>query len=99
MLFAVYGPAVVFLLLLLHGYLYARLLDEGGSSLFAGIQLSSSPAGNEGVLALMLHEIYAYFAIAALWYLLSVACLVHSFRTAATPVEHNQVLFRVDPSK
>jgi transcriptional regulator with GAF, ATPase, and Fis domain len=88
---AVYGPAMIFLLLLLHGYLYANLLEEGGGGPFAGIQNSGGSAGNEGVLALMLLEIYAYFAIAALWYLMSVACLVHSFRTAATPIERNQV--------
>jgi transcriptional regulator with GAF, ATPase, and Fis domain len=75
-LLAVYGPAMIFLLLLLFGYLYARLLDQ---------------TGNERVLDLMLHEIYVYFAVAALWFLLSVACLVHSFRTAVTPVERNQV--------
>jgi transcriptional regulator with GAF, ATPase, and Fis domain len=90
-LLVVYGPAVVFLLLLLHDYLYARLLEEGGGGQIAAPPRTASSAGNEGVLALMLNEIYAYFAIAATWYLMSVACLVHSFRTAATPVERNQV--------
>ncbi len=87
----VYGPAVVFLVLLLASYMYARLLDEGGIGLFAGIQTSPGTASNVRVLELMLLEIYAYIAIAALWYLLSVVCLVHSFRTAVTPVERNQV--------
>jgi transcriptional regulator with GAF, ATPase, and Fis domain len=87
----VYGPAVVFLILLLTGYMNARLLDEGGIGLFARIQTSPGTASNVRVLELMLLEIYAYIAIAALWYLLSVACLVHSFRTAVTPVERNQV--------
>src|SRR5262249_6651854 len=39
----------------------------------------------------MLYEIYVYFGVAALWYLASVACLVHSYRTAADSTERNQV--------
>jgi transcriptional regulator with GAF, ATPase, and Fis domain len=90
-LLAVYGPAVFFLVLLLFSYLYANLLAEGGGGLLPGIYSSASAAGNERVLEVMLQEIYVYFAVAALWYLFSVACLVHSFLTALTPVERNQV--------
>jgi hypothetical protein len=76
-LLAVYGPPVFFLLLLLQGYLLVRWLEQGGSS---------GP-----YLQVMLGEIYFYFGVATLWYLLSLASLVHSFRTAGNPVERNQV--------
>src|SRR5262249_41977686 len=39
----------------------------------------------------LLHLIYAYFAIAVLFYLASIASLVHSYRTAADATERNQV--------
>ena len=92
-LIGIYGPAVFFLLLLLQGYLLVRWLEQGsGSGPFpvgAG-SLRGSP-GSVSMLEVMLAEIYIYFGIATLWYLLSLASLVHSFRTAATPVERNQV--------
>jgi transcriptional regulator with GAF, ATPase, and Fis domain len=78
----IYGPPVFFLLLLLLLYLVVRLLDRGGTP---GL------AGTGGVLGLMLWVIYVYFGVAASWYLLSVACLIHSYRTAASAMEKNQV--------
>ena len=39
----------------------------------------------------ILYLIYWYFGVAALWYLASVVCLVHSFVTAANTTERNQV--------
>jgi transcriptional regulator with GAF, ATPase, and Fis domain len=59
--------------------------------LLQGYLLVRGSSGSASVLGVMLAEIYVYFAIAASWYLLSLLCLIHSFRTAATPVERNQV--------
>ena len=39
----------------------------------------------------MLFWIYGYFGVALVWYLLSIVCLVHSFRVALNGVERNQV--------
>jgi transcriptional regulator with GAF, ATPase, and Fis domain len=72
-----YGPPVVFLVLILGGYLLVRCFDD-----------SSTRAD---VLRAMLVVIYCYFAVAALWYLASVACLVHSYLKAANVTERNQV--------
>jgi transcriptional regulator with GAF, ATPase, and Fis domain len=93
-LLCVYGPPVFFLLMLVQGYLLVSWLDQGGRGLFANVESNLPDGGSSDgarVLLVMLYEIYAYFAIAALWYLLSLLCLVHSFRTAATPMERNQV--------
>jgi transcriptional regulator with GAF, ATPase, and Fis domain len=78
-LWALYGPPVLFLLLLLAGYWVIRWL----------FQHSNTDVGP--LLELMLFVIYCYFGVAALWYLTSVVCLLHSYRTAANVTERNQV--------
>ncbi|MFO0845370.1 MAG: sigma-54-dependent Fis family transcriptional regulator [Gemmataceae bacterium] len=97
-LVAVYGPPLVFLLLFLKGYLQVRWLDQGGGTgLLAGVegalrQEAADPSNSVRLLLLeMLYEIYIYFGLAALWYLGSIASLVHSYRAAANAVERNQV--------
>ncbi|MGH7171352.1 MAG: hypothetical protein ACRELG_13840 [Gemmataceae bacterium] len=78
-LLALYGPPVFFLLLLISGYLHIRWLFQRGHT-------------NVGpLLEVMLFEIYCYFGVAALWYLASVVCLLHSYRTASGVTERNQV--------
>jgi transcriptional regulator with GAF, ATPase, and Fis domain len=79
-LLVLYGPPLLFLMLLLSGYLRIRWLNREGYA--DGVKL---------LLAEMLFEIFCYFGVAALWYLASVVSLVHSYRTAATPTERNQV--------
>ncbi len=79
-LLAVYGPALLFLLVLLWGYLHIRWLTREGQA-----------DGVKWMLAEVLAEIFCYFGVAALWYLASVASLVHSYRTATNPTERNQV--------
>jgi transcriptional regulator with GAF, ATPase, and Fis domain len=83
-LLAVYSLPVVFLVLILSGYLRVRWLfreglghDTGGAQRF--------------LLQEILYEVYIYFGVAALLYLASAVCLVHSYRTAASPPERNQV--------
>ncbi len=76
---ALYGPPVFFLLLLMWEYFQVRTLFRSGQT-------------NVGThLDRMLLEIYCYFGVAALWYLASVVCLLHSYRTASSLLEHNQV--------
>jgi transcriptional regulator with GAF, ATPase, and Fis domain len=72
----VYGPPVLFLLLLMSGYLRIRL---------------SSPQAMDPLLHEMVYEILTYFGVALVWYLASVVCLIHSLRTAAGTTERNQV--------
>jgi transcriptional regulator with GAF, ATPase, and Fis domain len=79
-LLIVYGPALLFLLVLLEGYLRIRWLNREGMA-----------EGVKGMLAEMLGEIFCYFGVAALSYLASIVSLVHSYRTAANPTERNQV--------
>jgi DNA-binding NtrC family response regulator len=83
-LLAIYGPPLLFLLVLLSGYLRVRWLSR------AHLQPGGSTALNV-VLGEILVEILVYFAVAALWYLASVVCLVHSYRTAQDATERNQV--------
>jgi transcriptional regulator with GAF, ATPase, and Fis domain len=78
-----YGPALLFILLILSGYLRVRWLAQDTNG-------DSAPAIRLLLLE-MLWEIYVYFGIAAMWYLCSVVCLVHSFRHAANSTERNQV--------
>jgi len=78
-LLALYGPPVFFLLLLISGYFRIRWLFQHSNT-------DVAPLLNE-----MLLEIYCYFGVAALWYLTSVVCLLHSYRTAANVTERNQV--------
>jgi transcriptional regulator with GAF, ATPase, and Fis domain len=83
----IYGPAVFFLLLMLSNYLRLRWAQYGGSDGWG----DDASVGVRLLLVEMLFEIYIYFGVAALWYLASVASLVHSYRTAANPSERNQV--------
>ena len=80
-----YGPPALFLVLLLTAYLRVRGLYPAGAS--------DSPYPEAVALALreILFEIYLYFGIAALFYLLSVVSLLHSFFRAADAAEKNQV--------
>ncbi len=78
-LLALYGPPVFFLLLIISGYFRIRWLFQHGYT-DVGFLLEE-----------MLFEIYCYFGVAALWYLTSVVCLLHSYRTAANVTERNQV--------
>jgi transcriptional regulator with GAF, ATPase, and Fis domain len=75
-----YGPPVFFLLLLISGYLRIRWQFQHSHT--DGVPL---------LLKEVLAEIYYYFGVAALWYLTSVVCLLHSYRTAANVTERNQV--------
>jgi transcriptional regulator with GAF, ATPase, and Fis domain len=75
-----YGPPVFFLLLLVFGYFRIRWRYQAGFSEQVGPLLED-----------MLFEIYCYFVVAAVWYLASVLCLVHSYRSAAGALERNQV--------
>ena len=80
-----YGPAVVFLLLMLWAYLRLQwLYPAGGSD-------SPYPEAVGLTLKEILWEIYLYFPVAALWYLASIVALVHSFFAASDAVERNQV--------
>jgi transcriptional regulator with GAF, ATPase, and Fis domain len=96
-LLAIYGLPVFFFLLLLSGYLRILWLEErgeaGGLGLFGPLpgEADDATGGVRLLLLEMLYEIYAYFAVAMLWYLASIACLVDSYRRAANPTERNQV--------
>jgi transcriptional regulator with GAF, ATPase, and Fis domain len=78
---AVYGLPLVMLTAILVLYLRTRLAFQG-----------RAPAGEvvDG-LDLLRSVIYFYFGVAAVWYLLSIAALIHSFRTVSDATEHNQV--------
>jgi transcriptional regulator with GAF, ATPase, and Fis domain len=78
---AIYGPPLVFLVVLLVLYARARLLFLGGADTEAVT----------GALNALRTGAYVYLGTAALWYLFSIASLVHSFRTIADATEHNQV--------
>jgi transcriptional regulator with GAF, ATPase, and Fis domain len=98
LLLAIYGPPLVFFLLLLSGYLRIRLLDSAETvGLLGGLGGSLPGSGGDSsggvrlVLGEMLYEIYCYFGVALLLYLLSLACLLHSYRRAANVTERNQV--------
>jgi transcriptional regulator with GAF, ATPase, and Fis domain len=73
-----YGPPVLFLILFLHDYVVIRWL--AGRHVEVGPQLLS-----------MLSVIYVYFCVAAVLYLASIICLVHSYRLAVNATERNQV--------
>src|SRR5262249_20228866 len=73
-----YGLPVLFLILFLHDYLVIRWM--AGRGVEVGPQLLS-----------MLPVIYVYFGIASVLYLVSIFCLVHSYRYAADITERNQV--------
>jgi transcriptional regulator with GAF, ATPase, and Fis domain len=79
LLLALYGPPVCFLLLLISGYLRVRGQFKAGHT-------DVGPLLDE-----ILFEIYCYFGVAAFWYLASVVCLLHSYRSANGVTERNQV--------
>jgi transcriptional regulator with GAF, ATPase, and Fis domain len=81
-LFVLYGPPVFFLLLLISGYFGVRWLY---------FQPDDSVRRVGKLLDVLLFAIYCYFGVAVLWYLASVVCLVHSYRTSAGTTERNQV--------
>jgi transcriptional regulator with GAF, ATPase, and Fis domain len=80
-LIGLYGPPLFFLGLLLADYVHVR-------SILAGHHEGSTVRSS---LEKMLSEIYLYFGVALILYLLSVWCLVHSYRTARNGTERNQV--------
>ncbi len=80
-----YGPALIFLLLMLSAYLRLQWLYPSGAS---------DSLYEEAVavtLKELLWETYVYFVFAAVWYVASVVSLLHSFFTAANAAEKNQV--------
>lgn len=78
---ATYGPSVLFLILIYFGYAHVRAIGRSGAPAVAV----------EAALVWLRNVIYAYFAVAGTLYFASVACLAHSYRTAAGIVERNQV--------
>jgi transcriptional regulator with GAF, ATPase, and Fis domain len=78
-LFVLYGLPLFFLVLLISDYSLIRLLFKSGYT-------DVGP-----LLDAMLFQIYCYFGVAAMWYLASVVCLLHSYRTASSITERNQV--------
>jgi transcriptional regulator with GAF, ATPase, and Fis domain len=80
-LLTVYGPPFLFFMLMLADYLNVRWINaHGGSSSGVGLLLDE-----------MRFQILGYMVLAALWYLASVAALLHSWWTVTQPVERNQV--------
>ncbi len=77
---ALYGPPLLFLVLFVHDYVRIRWLVVTGRGSDVGPQLTD-----------MLGEIYVYFGVASVWYLASIACLVHSLRHADDLTARNQV--------
>ena len=82
---ALYGPPVLFLLLIVWAYLRLRWLYPPGAS------DSPYPEAVGLTLKEILWEIYLYFPVAGVLYLASVVALVHSFFAASDAVERNQV--------
>jgi transcriptional regulator with GAF, ATPase, and Fis domain len=74
-----YVPPLSFLVLLVRAYVWLHWLYPGDERIVA-------PTLEE-----MKAEIYIYFGIAALLYLMSVGCLLHSFFSATDATEKNQV--------
>jgi len=78
---AVYGPALFFFVLILSGYLRVRwLFAEDGA-----------PEAVQWLLREVLVEIYVCIGVSAVYFLLSIVCLVVSYRKAADPTERKQV--------
>ncbi|MBY0524075.1 MAG: sigma 54-interacting transcriptional regulator [Gemmataceae bacterium] len=80
-LLATYGLPVLFLAAMLLGYFQVRTLFQG----------HADSADLKRALDSLLNRIYIYFGVAPVWYLASVVCLLHSFRSAASDIERNQV--------
>jgi transcriptional regulator with GAF, ATPase, and Fis domain len=78
-----YGPPLAFILFMLCSYSFVRALLDGPEEINGQALRTMSD--------LMLQWIYAYFVLALILYLLSLVCLVHSYRNAHGPTERNQV--------
>jgi transcriptional regulator with GAF, ATPase, and Fis domain len=76
-----YGISGVFLLVIGVAYVQVRWL----------VTVHASGAEVDRALELLRDICYVYLGVAALWYLLSLAALIHSYRTVADVEEHNQV--------
>jgi transcriptional regulator with GAF, ATPase, and Fis domain len=81
----IYGPPLVFLLLLLAGYVFVRLLFQGGAA------PPSAVPQLEIVLRFIQDLVSVYLGVSTLWYLASVVCLIDSYGTARDSIEANQV--------
>jgi transcriptional regulator with GAF, ATPase, and Fis domain len=83
-LLAIYGLPAVFLAILLWGYLHVRWLSHS-------VLVPGNLAALDVLLREILQEIYVYFGVAAVWYLLGVVSLGHSYVSARDATERNQV--------
>ncbi len=77
----VYGVPCLFLFLMITGYFRLRLIY--------GVDVASAEGANF-ILREMLLEIYFYLAVAFVWFLGCIACLIHSFRNASDETQRNQ---------
>jgi transcriptional regulator with GAF, ATPase, and Fis domain len=82
---ALYGPPVIVLVALLLHYVGLRWVVSTGTGDARNSKLV------ESLLEGMLAWIFAYFWIALVLYLLSIVCLVYSYRKAGDTTERNQV--------
>ena len=81
-LLAIYGPPLVFLGTLMALYIWLRV----------AVQSRRAPVEEvESLLFLLRVTASCYLLVASLWYLASVASLVHSFLTVTEPTERKQV--------
>ncbi len=78
---AIYGPPAAFLIAIFILYAHGRQLAHSHESIEAV----------NAALDILRNTVYVYLGIAALWYVLSIAALMHSFRTVSDAMEHNQV--------
>lgn len=77
----VYGVPCLFLFLMVTGYFRLRLIY--------GVDATSAEGANF-ILREMLLEIYFYLAVAFVWFLGCIACLIHSFRNSSDETQRNQ---------
>jgi transcriptional regulator with GAF, ATPase, and Fis domain len=81
MLLIIYGVPSLFLFVLLASYFHLR-----------GLIHHSAPEAEIGnAWSMLRQEIGVYILLASVWYLASVVCLIHSYRTAADVTERKQV--------
>ena len=78
----VYGVPSLFLFLMITGYFRLRMIY--------GVDAASAE-GSNFILREMLLEIYFYLAVAFVWFLGCIGCLIHSFRNASDETQRNQV--------
>jgi transcriptional regulator with GAF, ATPase, and Fis domain len=81
-LVGVYALPICFLALFAWDYLQVRSLFRAEPPDLVGLQQR---------LAIVLNQVYVYFAVAAFWYLACIVCLLQSYRHAVTVIERNQV--------